>query len=115
MNTHGNKINPKSKQNEIILILMRISMQAQPSESTKNCVLKTAERGIKKRAAAYILQILPFLALIPSYLCPSACFFLLHASCDAQIKLNVVHLSSVTKDIGCMPLFSARVEGMTCT
>jgi hypothetical protein len=45
MNTHGNKINPKSKQNEIILILMRISMQAQPSESTKNCVMKTAERG----------------------------------------------------------------------
>lgn len=25
------------------------------------------------------------------------------------------HLSSVTSEIGCMPLFSASVDGMTCT
>jgi hypothetical protein len=31
-------------------------------------------------AITYMLQMLPFLALIPSYLWPSACFFLLQAS-----------------------------------
>jgi hypothetical protein len=35
-------------------------------------------------ATTYMLQMLPFLALIPSYLWPSACFFLLQASQGMQ-------------------------------
>ena len=49
------------------------------------CRIMLSHGGVLRVAVhTYILQMLPFLALIPSYLCPSACLFLCNASCTCH-------------------------------